>query len=59
MAYGAMLSYLMIVKDTFSSVFGIAPDNFPMKRAVLFLISITTIVPLSSQRVRTNNKQQQ
>jgi hypothetical protein len=52
MSYGAMLSYLMIVKDSFSAVFGVAPDNFPMKRAILFLISITIIVPLSSQRVR-------
>lgn len=51
MSYGAMLSYLMIVKDTFSSVFGVAADNYPIKRAILFLISITIIVPLSSQRV--------
>jgi len=50
MSYGAMLSYLMIVKDTFSSVFGVAADNYPIKRAILFLISITIIVPLSSQR---------
>jgi hypothetical protein len=52
MSYGAMLSYLMIVKDTFSAVFGVEQDNFPMKRAILFIISITIIVPLSSQRVR-------
>jgi sodium-coupled neutral amino acid transporter 11 len=50
MAYGAMLSYLMIVKDTFSAVVGIKPDNDPMKRAILFLVSITIMVPLSSQR---------
>eukprot|EP00538_Stauroneis_constricta_P006392 CAMPEP_0119548570 /NCGR_PEP_ID=MMETSP1352-20130426/2457_1 /TAXON_ID=265584 /ORGANISM="Stauroneis constricta, Strain CCMP1120" /LENGTH=724 /DNA_ID=CAMNT_0007593879 /DNA_START=287 /DNA_END=2461 /DNA_ORIENTATION=+ len=50
MAYGAMLSYLMIVKDTFSLVLGVDMDNIPMKRAILFLISITIIVPLSSQR---------
>lgn len=52
MAYGAMLSYLMVIKDTFSLVFGIDPTNDPMRRAVLFLISITIIVPLSCQRVR-------
>lgn len=52
MSYGAMLSYLMIVKDTFSAVLGVAEDDFPMKRALLFIISITIIVPLSSQRVR-------
>jgi sodium-coupled neutral amino acid transporter 11 len=51
MAYGAMLSYLMIVKDSFGFVFGIAADNYPMKRAILFIVSISIIVPLSSQRV--------
>jgi amino acid permease len=51
MAYGAMLSYLMIVKDTFALVLGVAMDDYPMKRAILFLISITIIVPLSCQRV--------
>jgi sodium-coupled neutral amino acid transporter 11 len=50
MAYGAMLSYLMIVKDTFAIVLGVEPDNFPMKRAILFIISVTVMVPLSSQR---------
>jgi amino acid permease len=51
MSYGAMLSYLMIVKDTFSVVVGVAVDDLPMKRAMLFLISISIIVPLSAQRV--------
>lgn len=50
MAYGAMLSYLMIVKDSFSMVLGVDPTNEPMRRAILFLISLTIIVPLSSQR---------
>eukprot|EP00934_Nitzschia_sp_Nitz4_P004286 Nitzschia sp. Nitz4//scaffold34_size148208//46360//50283//NITZ4_002973-RA/size148208-processed-gene-0.38-mRNA-1//-1//CDS//3329548774//4276//frame0 len=50
MAYGAMLSYLMVVKDTFSFVFGIDPENDPMRRALLFVISITFMVPLSCQR---------
>jgi solute carrier family 38 (sodium-coupled neutral amino acid transporter), member 11 len=49
-AYGACLSYLMIVKDTFSSVFGVNPHDLPMRRAILFLVSITIMVPLSSQR---------
>lgn len=52
MAYGAMLSYLMIVKDSFSMVLGVDPTNEPMKRAILFIISMAIIVPLSSQRVR-------
>lgn len=51
MAYGAMLSYLMIVKDSFSMVLGVDPTNDPMRRAILFIISITIMVPLSSQRV--------
>ena len=50
MAYGAMLTYLMIVKDTFGVVFGISSDDYPMQRAILFVISITIMVPLSSQR---------
>jgi sodium-coupled neutral amino acid transporter 11 len=51
MAYGAMLSYLMIVKDSFGFLFGISPEDEPMKRAILFIISVSIIVPLSSQRV--------
>lgn len=51
MAYGAMLSYLMIVKDTFSVALGVDPTNLPLKRAILFVISVVIIVPLSSQRV--------
>lgn len=50
MAYGAMLSYLMVVKDSFSAVLGIAADDYPLKRAVLFAVSIGIMVPLSSQR---------
>jgi sodium-coupled neutral amino acid transporter 11 len=50
MSYGAMLSYLMIVKDSFSVVFGVAEDNLPMKRAILVIISLAIIVPLSSRR---------
>ena len=42
-AYGAMLSYLMIVKDTFSAVLGVEPDNYPMQRSILFVISITIL----------------
>jgi solute carrier family 38 (sodium-coupled neutral amino acid transporter), member 11 len=50
MSYGAMLSYLMIVKDSFSVVLGVAEDDLPMKRAILILISLAIIVPLSSRR---------
>lgn len=51
MAYGAMLSYLMIVKDSFSMILGVDPNNDPVRRAILFIISITIMVPLSCQRV--------
>jgi len=50
MAYGAMLSYLMIVKDSFSMMVGIDAHDILMKRAVLLLVSLTVMVPLSSQR---------
>ena len=39
MAYGAMLSYLMIVKDTFSSILNIDMDDYAQKRSILFIIS--------------------
>ena len=53
MAYGAMLSYLMIVKDTFSSILGIgheSEEDILMRRAVLIAISSLVILPLSCQR---------
>ena len=50
MAYGAMLSYLMIVKDTFSAIIGVSDDDYATRRAILVTISLLIIVPLSSQR---------
>ena len=50
MAYGAMISYLMIVKDTLPLVFGVDETDISMKRAILFVISLTFMVPLSAQR---------
>ncbi|KAL7561926.1 hypothetical protein ACA910_022486 [Epithemia clementina (nom. ined.)] len=50
LSYGAMLSYLMIVKDSFSSLFGVDPDNKPMRRAILLLVSLTVMLPLASKR---------
>ncbi len=50
MAYGAMLSYLMIVKDTFSSILGIDEKDVLMKRTVLVVVSSLVILPLSCQR---------
>jgi sodium-coupled neutral amino acid transporter 11 len=54
MAYGAMLSYLMIVKDSFSLMVGVDPDDLYMKRAILVAVSLTIMVPLSSQRDMAN-----
>lgn len=50
MAYGGMLSYLMIVKDTLPRLLGFAVDNYPMKRAVLTVSSLVVMLPLSMQR---------
>ena len=50
LAYGAMLSYLMIVKDTFSSILGIDERDVLMRRTVLVVISSLVILPLSCQR---------
>jgi sodium-coupled neutral amino acid transporter 11 len=50
MAYGAMLSYLMIIKDTFSDLVGIPKEDLAARRALLIIISMVVIVPLSSQR---------
>ncbi|GAX12004.1 solute carrier family 38 (sodium-coupled neutral amino acid transporter), member 11 [Fistulifera solaris] len=52
MAYGAMLSYLMIVKDTASSLLGI--ETIELQRATLVLISTIIILPLSCQRDMAN-----
>jgi len=52
MSYGAMVSYLMIVKDTVPYIFGIT--DLGMRRGVLFLLSLTVMVPLSAQRDMAN-----
>lgn len=48
LSYGAMMSYLMIVKDTFGSVLGL--ELLFQRRALLFCISLLIIVPLASLR---------
>jgi solute carrier family 38 (sodium-coupled neutral amino acid transporter), member 11 len=53
MAYGAMLTYLMIVKDSYATLLlGTSHDESVVlqKRAVLFAVSLFIMVPLSSQR---------
>jgi solute carrier family 38 (sodium-coupled neutral amino acid transporter), member 11 len=52
MSYGAMVSYLMVVKDTIPFVLGVSdPDT---RRALLFVISLFIMVPLSAQRDMAN-----
>jgi sodium-coupled neutral amino acid transporter 11 len=52
MAYGAMMIYLIIIKQTVPMLFGVAEDNLPLKRSILALSSLSIILPLSCQRVR-------
>lgn len=52
MSYGAMVSYLMIVKDTLPYVLGVT--ELGMRRSILFLVSACIMVPLSSQRDMAN-----
>ena len=50
MSYGAMISYLMIIKDMLAGLIGIDPDDEPMRRAVLVVSTLLVALPLSSQR---------
>lgn len=50
MAYGALLSYLMIMKDTFSTIIGIDPQDYEAQRYLLLIISCCVVLPLSCQR---------
>jgi len=50
MAYGAMISYLIIIKDTIPILFGVSMENIPVRRAILVLSSLLIIFPLSCQR---------
>ena len=53
LAYGAMVAYLLIIKDTVPIVFGIAADqggSFIERELVMIVTSLIIIVPLSLQR---------
>lgn len=50
MAYGAMASYLMIVKQVLSTTLGIDDEQQAQRRAVLLIVSLAIMVPLSSKR---------
>jgi sodium-coupled neutral amino acid transporter 11 len=53
LAYGAMVAYLLIIKDTVPIIFGIAEDSsgsFIERELVMIVTSLSIIVPLSLQR---------
>lgn len=52
MAYGAILSYLLIVKQTYPTLLGIF--DAPRQRAILWLVSCLVVLPLSCQRDMAN-----
>ena len=51
LAYGAMVSYLIIVKDTIPTVlFGADDDSFVQRELVMLIVSACTMLPLSMMR---------
>jgi sodium-coupled neutral amino acid transporter 11 len=50
MTFGAMIAYLLVVKDTIPSVLGIDQQDEFQKRVVLFICALTIMLPLSLQR---------
>ncbi len=50
MSFGAMIAYLLVLKDTFPVVFGIDAEDERSKRLVLVASSLMIILPLSLQR---------
>jgi len=54
MAYGAMVAYLLIIKDTVPTLFGVPQGNGGIGREVILIgTSLLVILPLSMQRVRS------
>lgn len=49
MAYGAMVAYMIIIKDTVPTVLGIAPDS-TNREVVLVITTVAIILPLSMMR---------
>jgi sodium-coupled neutral amino acid transporter 11 len=50
MSYGAMVSYMMIMKNALSYLLGVPDNDFYLKRAVLVVATLLVLFPLSSQR---------
>ncbi len=51
MAWGPMLSYMMIVKDTLGRVLGYPEEDIAGQKMVLAVSSVLVMLPLSLQRV--------
>ena len=49
MAYGAMVAYLIIIKDTVPTILGVSDGAFK-REIVLIIFSLVIMVPLSMQR---------
>lgn len=50
MSYGALVGYLLVIKDTLPILMGIHPSNDTMRIVIMTLASLTICLPLSSQR---------
>jgi sodium-coupled neutral amino acid transporter 11 len=50
MSYGAMVGYMMIVKNNLSYLLGVSDDNVYVQRAVLVISSLIIMLPLSMNR---------
>lgn len=50
MSYGALVGYLLVIKDTLPILMGINPANDTMRKVILTVTSLLICLPLSSQR---------
>ncbi len=50
-AYGAMIGYLMVIKDILPNLLSVEEDDTMMKNAVMTISSALIILPISLQRV--------
>lgn len=50
LAYGAMIAYLLIIKDTIPSILAVPEDEYLIRNSIMFVTSILIMVPLSMQR---------
>mmetsp|Transcript_10493 Transcript_10493/g.20951 ORF Transcript_10493/g.20951 Transcript_10493/m.20951 type:complete len:371 (-) Transcript_10493:1503-2615(-) len=50
LAYGAMVSYMIVVKDTIPPLMGISMENVAARAAVLVIAGASVMLPLSLQR---------